>query len=303
MATGSTSLAAVHHPPRRRLQTARSILRSALCCVLRSEDVDVLRDLRALVLRDALRDPHNVADLLLAEFDVGPEETVVELLLEGVLVELHLQLKEGVLHRLLLARARLDQHVAIVLVRVERCPHLVHVSAESQARRALGVQLADARVELELIVLAQLRLERVDGDVDRAPVRFELEDAAHDLRRLPAALGLDEVVEVLEVGLVKRVADDLDVELVKILHPRLPLAHLRLPPEREDVCEVGADGRLDKHHLVEVLGGVWDGGGGEALEHAERVALCYCFYSHYYHFFVDILSMRPSNMLSGRHCS
>ena len=43
-----------------------------------------------MVLRDALGDPHNVADLLLLELDKGIENAKVELQEESVLVELDL---------------------------------------------------------------------------------------------------------------------------------------------------------------------------------------------------------------------
>eukprot|EP00965_Chrysotila_dentata_P118247 3908893-Pleurochrysis_carterae.AAC.2 len=66
------------------------------------EDVDdVSVNLALLVLRDAVRNPDDIADLLLLELDVGVVHAVVELLLEGERVELHLQLVELLLERLL----------------------------------------------------------------------------------------------------------------------------------------------------------------------------------------------------------
>lgn len=71
-----------------------------------SEDVDVLRHLRALVLGNAFRDPDDIANLLLAQLDVSPEEAKMKLLLKGRLVVGDLQLEEGVLYGLVLLRTK-----------------------------------------------------------------------------------------------------------------------------------------------------------------------------------------------------
>lgn len=56
-----------------------------------SKDRNVVVDLGAVPLCDALGDPHNVPALLLLQLDVGVEDTEVELVEEGQLVQLHLQ--------------------------------------------------------------------------------------------------------------------------------------------------------------------------------------------------------------------
>lgn len=56
-----------------------------------SEDGDVVVDLGAVPLGDALGDPHDVPALLLLQLDVGVENAEVELVEEGQLVELDLQ--------------------------------------------------------------------------------------------------------------------------------------------------------------------------------------------------------------------
>lgn len=55
-----------------------------------SEDRNVVVDLGAVPLGDALGDPHDVPALLLLQLDVGVEDAEVELVEEGQLVELHL---------------------------------------------------------------------------------------------------------------------------------------------------------------------------------------------------------------------
>ena len=57
---------------------------------------------------------------------------------------------------------------------------------------------------------------RVDSDDERASVGLEGEDGEHDVLCL-AADPLAELIEGLEVRLVERVADDLDVHLVQVL--------------------------------------------------------------------------------------
>lgn len=54
------------------------------------EDRNVVVDLGAVPLGDALGDPHNVSALLLLQLDVGVENAEVELVEEGQLVQLHL---------------------------------------------------------------------------------------------------------------------------------------------------------------------------------------------------------------------
>ena len=61
------------------------------------ENCDVVVDLLLVVLADALRDPHNIPDLLLLQLHKRVEHAVLELLQEGVLVQVHLVLKKLVL--------------------------------------------------------------------------------------------------------------------------------------------------------------------------------------------------------------
>lgn len=56
-----------------------------------SKDRNVVVDLGAVPLCDALCDPDDVPALLLLQLDVGIENTEVELVEEGQLVQLHLQ--------------------------------------------------------------------------------------------------------------------------------------------------------------------------------------------------------------------
>mmetsp|Transcript_8010 Transcript_8010/g.19920 ORF Transcript_8010/g.19920 Transcript_8010/m.19920 type:complete len:246 (-) Transcript_8010:471-1208(-) len=207
-----------------------------------SEDLSVLAHATALVLRDALGDPHDVPDLLLLELDEGVVHAVVELLLEGEPVEVHLLLEEEVLYRLVLVDGVRREELLVLIVRVDGSLHGIDVGGHGQARGALGVEEADGRVELLALLFVEVRVERVHRNVDRASVRLQLKDAPHDLRGAAAHL-LAEGVEVLEVRLVQRVPDDLNVHLVDVL-------------EREAVAEVGAEGRVDEHHAVELRGGL-----------------------------------------------
>ncbi len=56
-----------------------------------SKDRNVVVDLGAVPLGDALSDPDDVPALLLLQLDVGVENTEVELIEEGQLVQLHLE--------------------------------------------------------------------------------------------------------------------------------------------------------------------------------------------------------------------
>lgn len=59
------------------------------------EDGDIIVNLGAVALGDALGDPHNVATLLLLELHKGVEDTEVELVQEGQLVQFHLWTEAG----------------------------------------------------------------------------------------------------------------------------------------------------------------------------------------------------------------
>lgn len=63
------------------------------------EDGDVVVDLGAMALRDALSNPHNVATFLFLKLHKGIKDTKVELVQEGQLVQLHLWTEAGVMHR------------------------------------------------------------------------------------------------------------------------------------------------------------------------------------------------------------
>ena len=115
----------------------------------------------------------------------------------------------------------------------------------------------DRRVELLALLEVEIGVDRVDGDVDRAPVRLELEDAAHHLGGRAADLAA-EGVEVLEVRLEERVADDLDVHLVDVL-------------EREAVAKVRPQRRVDQHHPVQVRRALRDAQRRHRVEHAWMV--------------------------------
>mmetsp|Transcript_7515 Transcript_7515/g.15042 ORF Transcript_7515/g.15042 Transcript_7515/m.15042 type:complete len:349 (+) Transcript_7515:111-1157(+) len=224
-----------------------------------SEDVDVLAHAAALILRDALGDPYNVPDLLLLELHEGIVHAIVELLLEGEPVEVDLELEELVLDRLLLVHAHLAQQPPVLLVRVDRAAHGVEVCRLGQARGALGEEQADRGVELLALLQVEVGVERVHCDVDRATVGLQLEDATHDLGGRAAHL-LAEIVKILKVGFVQRVADDLDVHLVDVF-------------ERQAIAEVRAERRVDKHHPVQIGWRRRDCERRYGVEHAERVAL------------------------------
>lgn len=63
------------------------------------KDRDVVVNLGAVALGDALGDPHDVATLLLLELHKGVEDTKVELVQEGQLVQFHLWTDAGVVYR------------------------------------------------------------------------------------------------------------------------------------------------------------------------------------------------------------
>lgn len=112
------------------------------------------------------------------------------------------------------AGGRLEER-AVLCDAIARLPDLLDIVRASKRVVPGGEQLADGGEQLRAPLLGELGPEGVDGDIDSTAVGFEGEDALHDVRGWSAERSA-EGVEVLEVRFVKRVADDLDVEVVKV---------------------------------------------------------------------------------------
>ena len=176
------------------------------------------------LLCDTLGDPRQVPDLLLLELEVSVEHAVLELLQERQLVVVHLRDEELVLQLrrdaevpiLVRAGARraVEKRTVLRDAFADRA-HLVDVICFCELVVSLGEEAADGRKEARALFLGELCVERVDRDVDRAPVGLERENARHDVGRWTID-GCAEGVEVFEVGFVERVADDFDVEVVEV---------------------------------------------------------------------------------------
>ena len=158
---------------------------------------------------------------MLFELHIRIERRILELLQERLLVEVHLLSDEFVLqlrrHAVLtpVRRGRVEER-AVLDNALARLAHLLDLVRACEQVVALWVQAPDVREQACALLLAQLRPEGVDRHAQRAAVSLECEDFVHHLGGRPADMGRDEAVEVLEVGLVERVADDFDVEVVKV---------------------------------------------------------------------------------------
>lgn len=137
--------------------------------------------------------------------------------------------------------------------------HLLVIVRTRQRRQAVRIHLAAARIQLGAIVLRQLGAKRVDRNDDRPSVRLEGENLAHHVRR-GAAQTLAERIERLQIRLVQRVPDDLDVHLVQILLG-------------DAIDEERRQRRVHQHRIVQLrrIGGHMDR--LHLLEAAERMAL------------------------------
>jgi hypothetical protein len=180
------------------------------------EDGHVVVDGTALVLGDAFRDPGDVSHLLLLEADVGVKDAVRELNLKGVLVELHLVLKEGVFERLAAVEGDVVEERPVGRVALGRGDDTRHVLSPSEPLRALGPKEPKLREELDPAVAGELRAEAVDGDVDGPPVGLKGQHLGHHLCRRVSE-GRRKLDKVLQVGLPKNVPDHLRIVLVQIL--------------------------------------------------------------------------------------
>jgi len=181
------------------------------------KDGDVVIDLGAVFLRNALRDPDNVPALLLLQLQVGVEHAAVELLHERVHVQLHLVLEELVLQGFL-ARvvARPFEQTAVLSIELRDLLNVIRIVGPSQGRQTVGVESPALGVELGAVLLGEFCAEAVDCDHEGAPVCLERQDGAHDIGS-GSPQGLAVAVERLQVRLIKRVPDDLDVEFIQVL--------------------------------------------------------------------------------------
>ena len=124
------------------------------------------------------------------------------------------------------------------------------------------MQLSKAGVELLSVGLGEISAERVECDVDASTIGFEFENLCHDFGGLTASntrVGVDPVVEVLKVVLVKSVADNLNIELVEVLMA-------------QGTLEIGSEGGLNEHTVVQLFDVCGDAESGHCLEPAQGVA-------------------------------
>mmetsp|Transcript_27512 Transcript_27512/g.70028 ORF Transcript_27512/g.70028 Transcript_27512/m.70028 type:complete len:318 (-) Transcript_27512:443-1396(-) len=220
---------------------------------------DAVGDARLLVLRHALGDPHDVADLLLAQLHVRVEHAVVELLLVREHAPPHLLLVQQLVQHLALAKAQLVKDGGVRGHLLHGSADLVEVLRHGQLVVAVRVQQAKVGVELLAVVARQLRAYAVERDVERAAVGLKGQQVAHDLGG-GAAQALAELRKVVQVRLVQRVAHDLDVHLVQVLVAQV-------------LAEVGRQRRVHQHQAVQLAHVLRHRQRGDRVKHAQRVAL------------------------------
>ena len=215
-----------------------------------------------LPLSDTLGDPFDVTNLLFLQLEVGVKDPVVELLLEGELAKPHLLLVEEILKSLasVLSVTSVVVQLPPLGVMVQSSADVVSVGGLSQELDTIGVQVTEVAVQPRSVIGGQLGVEGVDGDGDGPAVSLELKDISHNLLSL-TTLVLAIAVEVLQVGLVEGVTDDLNVQLAQV------------PLGRDTLLEVGGKGGLDHEPLVTILNGGVDSQRGHTLESSKRVSL------------------------------
>ena len=239
-----------------------------------------LIDLILLLLQDALRDPNEVADLLLLQLDVGVKGGEVHLALEGELELQDVTLIEGIVDGLVAGSAGVDVPYGRVLrEQLQDAAELVLVGNVGEHGGAGGVEVADGGVQALPVRGAhggfvKGSAEGVEGDVDGVGVGADLEEVAHDLLGLATEL-VHELGKVLDPVLDEGGLDDLNLNLLEDVAGITEAVGGLL----QELGKVRPDGGIDKDGLVQVRvalgvglkGG--DGAHGRLLEHTEGVAL------------------------------
>ena len=227
------------------------------------EDGDkFLGDLVFLPLGDTLRNPFNVANLLLLQLEVSIKDPIVELLLEGELAKPHLLLVEKILKSLspVLPIPSIGVQLPPLLVMIQRRPNIGPVSRLAQELDPFRVKVPEVAVQPRSVIRGQLSVEGIDGDGDRSAVGLEFENLTHHFGGI-SSLELAKLVEVLQIGLVEGVPDDFNVQLAQI------------PLGGDTLLEVGGKGGFDHEPLVTIFDGGVDGERGHSLESPEGVGL------------------------------
>lgn len=169
-------------------------------------------------------------------------------------------LKELILERLVsrIVAGSIKQRSILSIV-LRHSLHLFVIISTGQCRQTIRVHLAATRIQLGAIVLRQFSAKRIDRDDDRTSIGLEGQDLAHHIGS-GASQSLAELVERLQVRLVQRIPDDLDVHLVQIL------LRNTVHEERSQRC-------VDEHSVVQLsrIGRHMDG--LHLLEAAQRMAL------------------------------
>jgi hypothetical protein len=195
------------------------------------------RDGRKGARENVLGDPGQTPDLLLLQLDEAEEDPILKLLQERLLVQLDIIPKEPILQtQSPLASIALTSHpIPTSSLLEERLVlhhpitnrlDLIHIVRPRQHVVSFGVQAPDGREETGAAFFGEVGVEGVKGDVDGSTVGFKGEEFGHDLGGR-GGQGLDEAMEVFEVGFVEGVSDDFDVEVVEV-------------GGREAVAEVGS---------------------------------------------------------------
>lgn len=186
------------------------------------EDRDEVLNAIPSILSNAFCDPRYTTDLMFFELEVAVEHGVLELLEEGLLVEVDFMRDKAVF--------QLCRDAVLSSVRVARCleegpvlgdgitrlANLFQLVRTCKGVVALRIEASNCGEESCALLLGELGVEGVDCHAERAAVSFECEDAVHDLCGRPANLCSAEFVEVFEVCFVESVTDDLDVEVVEV---------------------------------------------------------------------------------------
>lgn len=183
----------------------------------------------------------------------------MELHLEGLLAQVHLMLKERIFQALVYVISRSLEQLPVGAVRLDSRRDGLRVICTSEASDTLRKQGTDSRVQFLPLVLGELGTEGVDGNVNSPPVCLELENLAHELGGRAAQLHA-KGVEVLEVGLVQSVTNDLDVDIGKVL-------------KGDALGKIRGKRGVDNDLAVQFLRGRGDAERGHGVEEAERVAL------------------------------
>jgi len=134
-----------------------------------SKDRNIVVNFGAMLLRHTFGNPHNIPAFLLLQFQVGVENSKVELLHKGVHIQLDFVL-EKLVFQCFFARVGARAFKALFVVRIifSHTSDLLIIICSGQGLQTIWIKFTTSRIKLLPVILGQFGSKGINGD-DKCP--------------------------------------------------------------------------------------------------------------------------------------